>query len=98
MLRKIVLEQEGQRFNCTIRNISSNGALVEGLWNVPVGTAFVVHLSGSQTVAGTVRWCEEDRMGLEFNPPLQSDARGGIAALRAPAPPPAVRRLMKEAG
>jgi len=98
MLRKIVLEQDGQRFNCTIRNISSNGALVEGLWNVPPGTAFKVHLSSTQAVTGTTRWCEEDRMGLEFSPPLQSDARGGIAALRAPAPNPAVRRLLREAG
>ncbi len=98
MLRKVVLEQDGQRFNCTIRNISSNGALVEGLWNVAPGTVFTVHLSNAQSVTGTTRWCEEDRMGLEFSPPLQSDARGGIAALRAPAPNPAVRRLLREAG
>ena len=98
MLRKIVLEQDGQRFNCTIRNISSNGALVEGLWNVAPGTTFRAHLSTAQVVTATARWCEEDRLGLEFNPPLQSDARGGIASLRSPAPAPGVRRLLREAG
>ena len=31
----------------TIRNISATGALVEGLWNVPVGTIFKIHVSDS---------------------------------------------------
>ena len=96
-LRKVVLEQDGRRFDCTIRNISSNGALVEGLWNVPPGTVFTVHLSSSHSVTGTTRWCEDDRMGLEFSPPLQSDADGGIPALRAPASRP-VRPLLRKAG
>ena len=35
MLRKVVLEHGGQSYNGTVRNISTTGALVEGLWNVP---------------------------------------------------------------
>src|SRR5690606_10328068 len=56
MLRKVVLDHQGQFYNGTIRNISATGALVEGVWNVPVGTIFRVQLSERQAVAATVRW------------------------------------------
>jgi hypothetical protein len=96
MLRKVVLDHHGQVYNATIRNISATGALVEGLWNVPVGTIFKIHMSATQIVTATTRWCGEDRMGVEFAPPLTSDANGRIPA--AVPPPPVVRRLLKEAG
>ena len=37
-----MLEHGGQDYDGTIRNMSSTGALVEGLWNVPSGTRFQV--------------------------------------------------------
>jgi EAL domain-containing protein (putative c-di-GMP-specific phosphodiesterase class I) len=96
MLRKVVLDHQGQVYNATIRNISSTGALIEGLWNVPVGTIFKIHVSDKQVVTGTTRWCEEDRMGIEFATPLQRDAAGRVPA--AAPPPPVVRKLLKETG
>jgi diguanylate cyclase (GGDEF)-like protein/PAS domain S-box-containing protein len=80
MLRKIVLDHAGQQYHGTIRNISSTGAMVEGLWNVPPGTIFRIMLSEGGVVTATARWCQEDRMGVEFAVPLELDA-GRIAVL-----------------
>ena len=78
MLRKVMLDHHGQFYNGTIRNISTTGALVEGLWNVPVGTIFRIQISESHTVTATTRWCEQDRLGLEFAVPLTRDSSGRI--------------------
>ncbi len=70
MLRKIMLEHEGQQYNATVRNMSATGALIEGLWNVPAGTPFNVYLGDGKVVNATARWCKDDRMGVEFATPL----------------------------
>lgn len=79
MLRKIVLDHGGQHYQATIRNISTTGALVEGLWNVPPGTQFRLILTDEQVLSATARWCQEDRMGVEFAVPLPLDPSGRIA-------------------
>ncbi|WP_232366746.1 EAL domain-containing protein [Alteripontixanthobacter muriae] len=81
MLRKIVLEHGGQFYNGTIRNISATGALVEGLWNVPVGTIFRMALTEKHVVTATCRWGEDKRMGVEFLRPLELDRSGAIIAM-----------------
>lgn len=98
MLRRVVLEHDDAMYNGTIRNISTTGALIEGLWKVPVGTVFKVQLSQEILVTCTTRWCEEDRMGVEFANPLQRDASGKIPALQRAAPEPVVKSLIKKAG
>jgi diguanylate cyclase (GGDEF)-like protein/PAS domain S-box-containing protein len=97
MLRKVMLDHHGQFYNGTIRNISTSGALVEGLWNVPVGTIFKIQLSDTHTVTATSRWCAEDRMGLEFAVPLTRDASGRIEAVQETAVQ-ARRPLVRKAG
>jgi diguanylate cyclase (GGDEF)-like protein/PAS domain S-box-containing protein len=82
MLRKVMLDHHGQIYNGTIRNVSATGALVEGLWNVPVGTIFELQISERHTVTATTRWCTEDRLGLEFAAPLQRDSSGRIEAVQ----------------
>ena len=81
MLRKIVLDHSGQHYHGTIRNISATGAMVEGLWNVPPGTIFRIMLTEGQAVTATARWCQEDRMGVEFAAPLALDDAGRIAMI-----------------
>ncbi|MFM6950947.1 MAG: EAL domain-containing protein [Novosphingobium sp.] len=66
MLRTVFLEHGGQRYQGTIRNVSSTGALVEGLWNVPVGTIFKLNWATGITLTATTRWSNSDRMGIEF--------------------------------
>ena len=61
--------------------------MVEGLWNVPVGTVFRITLAHSHVVTATSRWCEQDRMGVEFAGPLRRDTSGRIAAIAEAGPP-----------
>jgi predicted signal transduction protein with EAL and GGDEF domain len=98
MLRRIVIERDGQFSNGTIRNISSTGALIEGPWNVPAGAVFKVRLSQTRVVSATARWCDGDRMGVEFDTPLEADPADGIAALHAGAPAPVLRPRFRKAG
>ena len=93
MLRKVVLDHHGQLYNGTIRNISVTGALLEGLWNVPVGTIFQVHLSDSHRITCTTRWSLDDRMGVEFTHPLQRDPTGRIVAISGRSPVPVVKKV-----
>jgi len=97
MLRKVVLENAGHKYNGTIRNISLTGALIEGLWNVPAGTEFRIQLADGHVVSGICRWSNDDRMGVEFAAPLKADADGRIAVVhvRAPAPQPLADRVVQ---
>ncbi len=81
MLRKIVLDHGGQQYHGTIRNISATGAMVEGLWNVPPGTIFRIYIADGDVVTATARWCQQDRMGVEFAKSLELDDTGRIAML-----------------
>jgi hypothetical protein len=98
MLRRVLLEHGGQTYNCTIRNISAGGAMIEGLWNVPPGTLFTVTISEGHQVTVTSRWCAGDRMGVEFAHPLECDASGRFIAVLGKAPEPVVRPLLRQAG
>ena len=98
MLRKVVLDHAGHLYNGTIRNISTTGALIEGLWSVPVGTIFKLQLSHTYTVTCTTRWSEDDRMGVEFANALARDSAGRIAAIEAAAPSPIKEGQAKQAG
>ena len=81
MLRKVILECGGHHYHGTIRNISSTGALVEGLWNVPPGTRFSIALTENFKVIATSRWNAEDKMGVEFSRPLETEEDGSISIL-----------------
>ena len=65
-VRKVLLAHNGQKYEGTIRNISPTGALIEGLWNVPVGTQFTITLPDKRGVNAVTRWCAENRIGVEF--------------------------------
>lgn len=79
MLRKISLEHGGQFYNATVRNLSTTGALVEGLWNVPPGTQFRLHWGEGRVLTATARWSQQDRMGMEFE-----RAISGLAGMAEP--------------
>lgn len=83
MLRKVVLEHGTHRYDGMIRNISRTGAMIEGLWNVPAGTQFRVQLADDHEILATSRWCQEDRMGVEFAETLACDANGAVLFGRA---------------
>jgi diguanylate cyclase (GGDEF)-like protein len=97
MLRKVDLDHGGERYHGTIRNISTSGAMIEGLWNVPIGTVFELHVGAGHVITATARWSKEDRMGVEFGTALQLDASGGIS-VAAPRPSRAVGELLRKTG
>ncbi|RDS76114.1 EAL domain-containing protein [Alteriqipengyuania lutimaris] len=78
MLRRVVLQHGEDFYNATVRNLSSRGALIEGLWNVPEGTRFRVALTERLAVDAEVRWCAENRIGVLFDQALSRDSRGNI--------------------
>ncbi len=98
MLRKVVLDHGGHLYNGTVRNISVTGAMVEGLWNVPVGTNFHLHISANQVVSCITRWSIQDRMGVEFANPLQRDDTGQITAIQAAPPKQVAAEELRKAG
>jgi diguanylate cyclase (GGDEF)-like protein len=74
MLRKVTLEHEGETYPVTIRNISEKGAMIEGLWNVPVGLELDIALAEHHCVPAIVRWSEQGRVGVQFTVPLELDS------------------------
>ena len=84
VLRRVLLDHDGHSYEATVRNMSATGALVEGLWNVPEGTVFLVRLGEGVTVPATARWCEDDRVGIEFRERIDPETatRGGIVPTR----------------
>ncbi|MDX5494848.1 MAG: PilZ domain-containing protein, partial [Alphaproteobacteria bacterium] len=79
LLRRVEVIHDGARQDATLRNISEGGAMIEGLWNIPVGTDLRIAFSPARAVAGQVRWSRENRFGLEFHVPLRARADGSIA-------------------
>ena len=80
MLRRVRLEHAGEELNGTIRNLSSTGALIEGLRNVTQGASFVMSLADGHVVAATARWSKGDLVGVEFAVPLFLDEQGRVVS------------------
>ncbi len=78
VLRKIGLIHEDHRYDVTMRNMSRNGCLIEGLVDVPVGTPFVVDFGEGQLAVAQVRRSAGAMQGLEFETPLVDDGAGGL--------------------
>jgi diguanylate cyclase (GGDEF)-like protein/PAS domain S-box-containing protein len=83
MLRRVILEHEGQCYQGTVRNVSTTGALVEGLWNVPPGTVFTLHWADGVALRATARWSQNDRIGIEFDRACGSGMDSDISTLSA---------------
>lgn len=78
MFRRIGIIHGDHRYDAVIRDLSKNGAFIEGLVGVPRGTAFVLDLGGGQLVVSQVMRSEGAQIGVEFEQPLVSDGAGGL--------------------
>jgi diguanylate cyclase (GGDEF)-like protein/PAS domain S-box-containing protein len=83
LLRKVVVVCNGNRLNATLRNISDSGAMIEGLWNMPAGSALRIEFSADKSVTAQVRWSRENRVGVEFHQPLRRLADGTFGVLKS---------------
>lgn len=101
MYRRISVIHEDHRYDVVLRNLSSTGAMVEGILGVPKGTDLLVDFGGGQLVVAKVRRTWEARQGLQFEIPLISDGADGLCT-RHRVPPHVLeateRRLRQEKG
>ena len=98
VLRNVDLVHGSRTYSGTIRNISATGAMVEGLWNVPPGTDFTIAMGDGHRLRATTRWCQDDRMGMEFAQPLAVDSMGRVALIwgHGADRPPANREIWEQ--
>jgi diguanylate cyclase (GGDEF)-like protein len=66
VMRMVGVIHDDYCYQAKIRNLSTGGALIEGLWDVPPMTHFVIVLSDRWKVRAVARWSNEDKMGVEF--------------------------------
>lgn len=81
-LRSVIATHDEQRYNGRIRNVSAQGAMIEGLWNVPEGTSFTIEVGDGLTVNAISRWSFEDRIGIQFVEAIDLRLLNGVAADR----------------
>ncbi len=84
--RTIQIASGGYRYDAIIRNMSSRGALVEGLWNVPQGTPLTLELTPDLHLDAEARWSAGNRVGVSFAEAVDMAAFAG-----SPAPPRILR-------
>ncbi|WP_379550750.1 EAL domain-containing protein [Erythrobacter sp. W53] len=78
VFRKIGIIHEDHYYDVTLRNLSRSGAMIQGLENVPVGTAFVLDFGGGQLAVASVKRTMDDTQGVEFEQELVDDGAGGL--------------------
>lgn len=80
IFRTVAVESGGFRYEAIVRNVSSRGAMLEGLWNVPVGTPFRVEFGPGMVLDTLCRWSQDNRMGVEFAHAVDLDVLIGGAS------------------
>jgi diguanylate cyclase (GGDEF)-like protein/PAS domain S-box-containing protein len=83
LLRRVVAVHKGNRQSASLCNISEGGAMIEGLWGINEGSVLRIEFSPSQSVTGQVRWCHENRLGMEFHVPLRIRDDGSFVLPRS---------------
>ncbi|MBO9698129.1 MAG: EAL domain-containing protein [Sphingopyxis sp.] len=78
LFRKVGAIHGNHRYAVVIRNLSTTGALIEGILDVPVGTRFVIDFGEGQLVTATVRRSMRHQQGIEFEQTMVSDGNGGL--------------------
>ncbi len=82
VLRTVAVIHQEHRYEGRLRNLSASGALIEGLWNVPPGTDFLIDIGDGSLIRAVARWAEDDRMGLEFLDHVASTQRPETAVAK----------------
>jgi diguanylate cyclase (GGDEF)-like protein/PAS domain S-box-containing protein len=86
MYRKIGAIHDNHRYEVVLRNLSVSGALIEGIYNVPLGTNFVLDFGDGQLAVSTVVRTMESQQGLVFEQRLVNDGNGGLCTNRRISP------------
>lgn len=67
LLWKAVLHWDHGTFRVRIRNISAEGAMLEGAGELDVDTGVVLDLGEGGAVSGTIRWARSGQFGVRFD-------------------------------
>lgn len=78
LFRRVGAIHDNHRYHVVIRNLSTTGAFIEGILDVPVGTRFVIDFGEGQLVTATVRRSMKHQQGVEFEQTMVSDGNGGL--------------------
>ena len=78
VFRRVGIIHDDHRYEAVMRNLSTTGAMVEGLLGVPEGTGLVLDLGEGQLAVGTVNRTEDMMIAIEFETPLVGDGAGGL--------------------
>src|SRR3546814_14950018 len=81
LFRKVGAIHDNHRYAVVIRNLSTTGAFIEGILDVPVGTRFVIDFGEGQLVTATVRRSAKHQQGIEFEQTMVSDGNGGLCKI-----------------
>lgn len=84
VLRRVNVVYKGSDHTANIRNISDGGAMIEGLWNMPLGSEIRIDFTQGPHVFATIRWSRENRVGVEFHEALRRRADGSFEVLGGP--------------
>ena len=98
MLRKVILQHGDDRYEGTVRNISPKGAMIDGLWDVPVGVAFDIVFADDCVVPSTVNWSRTGQIGVEFEGKVSFDGAGRISVIKSRPRPIPVEAPVRKAG
>jgi hypothetical protein len=86
MYRKIGAVHDDHCYEVVLRNLSVSGALIEGIYDVPVGTKFVLDLGDGQLVIATTVRSAACQQGVMFEERLVSDGDHGLCTNRRASP------------
>ncbi len=78
MFRKVGAVHENHYYPIVIKNVSTTGALIEGLIDVPLGTKFVIDFSQGQLAVAEVVRSKKNQQGIRFESKLVDDGNGGL--------------------
>ncbi len=78
VFRRIGVIHEDYYYNAVMRNLSRNGAGIEGIVGVDIGTEVVLDLGEGQLAVSKVIHTQETGFGVEFETQLTSDGAGGL--------------------
>jgi len=69
VLRKAQLLHDGNLSQVIVRNVSSNGAMIEGciLGNLNIGTNVSIDIFSGKALSATIRWSDNGKAGISFN-------------------------------
>jgi hypothetical protein len=76
--RRIGAVHEDHYYPVILRNLSSTGALIQGIVGVPDGTRFIIDFGERRWMLATVRRSHHDHQGIEFDEALVPDGQGGF--------------------